>query len=143
MTDMVMIKGQDGAYDNRSQFTSPVKSPGRVSMSYNRFGGFSAHLGGPMDGEKDDDKPSTTRLIEKFTTMYQEIESRLERGISFAKEATLESKLRASSNSALVATGAIGSNNDMTCEVLDLKAELTSMKNKLFQADQKRIEEVA
>ena len=95
-------------------------------------------------GEPDegDDKPSTTKLIEKFTNMYQELEGRLERGLSHAKEATLESKLRASSNSALVGAGAIGGGNDMACEMLDLKAEMTSLKNKLFQAEQKRIEEV-
>jgi len=30
----------------------------------------------------------------------------------------------------------------MTCEMLDLKAEMTSLKNKMFQAEQKRIEEI-
>ena len=45
--------------------------------------GFSVHMGHAdvdMEGENDD-KPSTTRLIEKFMGMYQELESRLERGI--------------------------------------------------------------
>ena len=77
------------------------------------------------------DKPTTNKLIEHFTNMYQEIESRLERGLSHAKEATLESKLRASSNSALIGHGGMSA-NDVTCEMLDLKAEMTSMKNKLF-----------
>ena len=62
--------------------------------------GFSVHMGHAdvdMEGENDD-KPSTTRLIEKFMGMYQELESRLERGIQDAKDATLDSKIRASSN---------------------------------------------
>lgn len=62
--------------------------------------------------------------------MYQELEQRLERGIQHAKEATLDNKIRASSNSALVGAGAIGAGGDMTCEILDLKAEMTSLKNK-------------
>ena len=99
--------------------------------------GFGGHAG----DEQEDEKPSTTKLIEKFTNMYQEIETRLERGISFAKEATLDNKLRASSNSALINHGGM-STNDVTCEMLDLKAEMTSIKNKLFQAEQKRHEEV-
>lgn len=66
----------------------------------------------------------------------------MERGISFAKETTLDNKLRASSNSALVNKGGIMSTNDVTCEMLDLKAEMTSIKNKLFQAEQKRHEDV-
>ena len=107
-------------------------------MAYNR-GVLSAHMGAEPDHD-DDDEPSTAKLMVKFTTMYQELETRLERGISFAKEATLDSKLRASSNSAMIGAGGIGA--DPTCEILDLKAEMTSMKNKLFQAEQKKIEEV-
>ena len=97
------------------------------------------HADVDLDGDNDD-KPSTTRLREKFMGMYQELESRLERGIQHAKDATLDSKIRASSNSALLGGGP--TQNDMTCEVLDLKAEMTSLKNKMFQAEQKRIEEV-
>lgn len=102
-------------------------------MAFVRGAGFSAQHGGDDEG----DKQTTNKLIEKFTNMYQEIENRLERGLSHAKEATLDSKLRASSNSALIgANGTIGTgNNDATCEILDLKAEMTSMKNKLFQAE--------
>ena len=101
----------------------------------------SAHIGPEPSGfDGNVEPPSTAKLMEKFTQMYQEIESRLERGISHAKQATLENKLRASSNSALVAHGVTAA--DSTCEILDLKAEMTSLKNKLFQAEQKRIEEV-
>lgn len=137
---MVNIRGQPygfGGDCGRSEYTSPVKSQGRVSVAFNK-GIFSAHMGAEPDAF--DDAPSTAKLMEKFTHMYQEIEVRLERGISHAKEATLESKLRASSNSALIGAGAM--NNDYTCEILDLKAEMTSLKNKMFQAEQKKIEEV-
>lgn len=35
LTDMVNIRGQDGPFgDDRSQYTSPVKSMGRASMIY-------------------------------------------------------------------------------------------------------------
>ena len=78
--------------------------------------------------------------MNKFTQMYAELEARLEKGISVAKEMAFESKLRASSNSALIAAG--NPTADATCEILDLKAEMTSLKNKLFEADQKRLEEV-
>jgi len=51
-------------------------------MAFNqRAMGFSAHMGGPYDLEDNDEKPSTTKLIEKFMNMYQELEARLERGI--------------------------------------------------------------
>ena len=129
---MLNIRGQ--YVDDRSEFMSPMKSVA-ASMA---FAGFSAHVGPGLDTEGKAGRPSTTKLIEKFTNMYQEIELRLERGLSFAKEATLENKLRASSNSALI--GGLTA-NDVTCDMIDLKAELTSMKNKLFQAEQKRIEE--
>ena len=98
-----------------------------------------SQLDGEPEIDDDDDKPSTTKLIEKFMNMYQELETRLERGIQHAKDTTLDQKLRASSNSALIG-GATA--NDMTCEMLDLKAEMTSLKNKMFQAESKRIEEV-
>lgn len=139
LTDMVNTRVKP--YGDRSEFTSPTKSQGRVSMAYTR-GVLSAHMGAEPDqpDHDDDDQPSTAKLMVKFTTMYQELETRLERGISFAKEATLENKLRASSNSAMIGAGGMGA--DPTCEILDLKAEMTSMKNKLFQAEQKRIEEV-
>ena len=97
-------------------------------MAFIRGTGFAAQFGadGVDEGQSPDGKPTTNRLIEQFTNMYQEIESRLERGLQHAKEATLESKLRASSNSALIGNGGMSA-NDVTCEMLDLKAEMTSL----------------
>ena len=46
--------------------------------------GFSAQMMNHNEAaefEANGDKPSTTALIEKFMHMYQELESRLERGI--------------------------------------------------------------
>ena len=46
--------------------------------------GFSAHMMNQnevADMDANGDKPSTNALIEKFMHMYQELESRLERGI--------------------------------------------------------------
>jgi len=106
-------------------------------MAFMRGTGFAAHFAADVNDvdASPDGKPTTNRLIEQFTNMYQEIESRLERGLSHAKEATLESKLRISSNSALIGANAGMTANDVTCEMLDLKAEMTSLKNKLFQAE--------
>ena len=78
--------------------------------------------------------------MNKFTKLYDEIENRLEKGISVAKEMTLENKIRASSNSAMITGGVSAA--DATCEILDLKAEMTSLKNRLFQLEQRKIEEV-
>lgn len=45
-----------------------MKSPGRTSMALNQRSmmGFAVHMGGPEDLQENDDKPSTTKLIEKF-----------------------------------------------------------------------------
>ena len=52
-------------------------------MAFIRGTGFAAQFGadGVDEGQSPDGKPTTNRLIEQFTNMYQEIESRLERGL--------------------------------------------------------------
>ena len=83
-TDMVNIRGQDGEHGDRSHFTSPLKPQVCASIAFVKRGGFSAHMS-QLDAEPDisdgGDQPSTTKLIEKFMNMYQELETRLERGI--------------------------------------------------------------
>ena len=89
--------------------------------------------------EKYSSKPSTQYLMDQFIEMYQEIEARLNKGLQTVKEMQLDNQIRASSNSFI---GQNPQSVDATVEVLDLKAEMVSLKNKLFEAEQKKNEEI-
>lgn len=70
---MVNMRGQPYGYGGdcgRSEFTSPIKSQGRVSVAFNK-GVFSAHMGPEQDDlDNENDAPSTAKLMQKFTQMY-------------------------------------------------------------------------
>lgn len=85
------------------------------------------------------DPYSSRQLMEQFQEIYQELQMRLNKGISLGKELKLEQKLRESSNSFI----GVHKSTDVTGDLLDLKAEITSLKNKLFMADQTRREELS
>ena len=63
----------------------------------------------------------------------------MNKGIALSKELKFELKLRDSTNS----IAGIRMSTVDTGDILDLKAEVTSLKNKLFTADQKRMEELS
>ena len=71
--------------------------------------------------------------MQDFTRLYALIEERLERAISYGKDQKLDAKLRASTNSALI--GANGVGQDVTCEMLDLKADMVALKNQKFEVE--------
>ena len=65
-------------------------------------------------------------LVEQFQQNLSMIETRLNKGILVGKELKMEHRLRDSSASAM--TTEVG-------DMMDLKAEIVSLKNKLFMAD--------
>lgn len=65
-----------------------------------------------------------------------ELENRLRKGLSLGKDLKLELKIRDSAAS-------IGRKvSEHQSDLLDLKTEVVTLKNKLFTTDQQRIEEV-
>jgi hypothetical protein len=88
-----------------------------------------------------DHEPTSAQLMEQFAEIYAELQSRLNKGIALGKELKLEQKLRESSNSFVGVLGPRMSTADG--DFLDLKAEVTNLKHKLFMADQKRMEDLS
>lgn len=85
-------------------------------------------------------KETTQSLMQEFTRLYALIEERLESAISYGKDQKLDAKLRASSNSALI--GANGVGQDVTCEMLDLKADMVALKNQKFEVERQHRAEI-
>lgn len=73
--------------------------------------------------------------MDQFTEQLYELDSRLRKGLSLGKDLTKTQKLRDSAQSTQRKI------NENAGEVLDLKAEIVQMKNKLFIADQHHLEE--
>ena len=68
--------------------------------------------------------------MDQFGEQLHELEDRLRKGLSLGKDLKLEHKLRDSAAS-------MGRKfNENQGDLLDLKAELVSLKNKLFTSDQ-------
>ena len=95
----------------------------------------------PRDFGQTEPKQITTQsLMQDFTRLYSLIEERLERAISYGKDQKLDAKLRASTNSALIGTNGVG--QDVTCEMLDLKADMVALKNQKFEVERQHRAEI-
>lgn len=75
-------------------------------------------------------------MMDQFNEQLSELDNRLRKGLSLGKDLKFEMKIRDSAHS----LGRKASEHQG--DLLDLKAEVVSLKNRLFTADQKRMEDV-
>ena len=102
----------------------------------------------PINGRKDTNVPHLPlaertqslckqQLMEQFNEQLVELEMRLNKGMQIGKDLKLETKLRGSTNSMAGLVRA-----ETTGDILDLKAELVNMKNKVFTQEQEKQREI-
>ena len=73
--------------------------------------------------------------MDQFSEQLYELDNRLRKGLSLGKDLKHEQKLRDSS------TQSFRKVSDNQGDILDLKAELVSQKNKLFICEQQKLED--